>query len=395
MCDKIPNYRLTVLKLCPNLTKLDDKDVTERERRDAQQVELPFYSSSSPPESPLDNSTSYYYGHHNGYGSPTTNSNSNPSLSSSSPTSSSGEDSTSNMILRGLQPPKKPKNQQRPIRAFSPPPERLKNEDHLGMGGVVVSLPHLTPDGHLKHYLGANGVTEVGAGNVNGMEGYHFINNHNTVKPARVRSSKEYRQQQQHIDTRFANVNSGHLNNNVVVRDHLEVGKGFEVVHSPVQLRDGRIKHEFAVGVIGDEYECHQGKFGLPNEHLVGAGANVMAVGDGGDGNMRVGRRSEKGDGVSGNDLGSMSFPVMEVGDQSPASSSPSSYSASGGANTQSSSISGSGIGQMNSEYLQKARLAAMESQMSAKSVEKDVDGWNAFLTEGNMTVRKVSSELL
>ncbi|KAJ3011308.1 UNVERIFIED_CONTAM: hypothetical protein HDU68_001755, partial [Siphonaria sp. JEL0065] len=34
-CDKIPNYRLSMIRLFPNLQKLDDKEVTDRERRDA------------------------------------------------------------------------------------------------------------------------------------------------------------------------------------------------------------------------------------------------------------------------------------------------------------------------------------------------------------------------
>ncbi|KAI8618824.1 hypothetical protein BC830DRAFT_887003 [Chytriomyces sp. MP71] len=35
MCSKIPNYRLTLILLFPNLSKLDDKEITDRERRDA------------------------------------------------------------------------------------------------------------------------------------------------------------------------------------------------------------------------------------------------------------------------------------------------------------------------------------------------------------------------
>ncbi|KAJ3098220.1 hypothetical protein HK100_005145, partial [Physocladia obscura] len=54
ICEKIPNYRVNMIRLFPKLSKLDDKEITDRERRDAAKLS----QNSSPTSSSMPSSNS-------------------------------------------------------------------------------------------------------------------------------------------------------------------------------------------------------------------------------------------------------------------------------------------------------------------------------------------------
>ncbi|KAJ3412782.1 hypothetical protein HDV05_000249 [Chytridiales sp. JEL 0842] len=344
VCQLIPNYRLNLLRICPNLQKLDDQDVTDHERMQALQlsnIQLPPSPTSNDnqnfkkdqTEPPLLHSSSYHY------------STSPPSSSSSgSPTSlSPTSEQTSNQVLRGVPtvPNTSPRRQKKTPFRLNPASasylqEKPRFEDHLGVGTVVMSVPHVQPNGYIPHFL----TSPTGIPDDDEWMGG-------------VASKEKFKGR----------------------RDHLEVGRGVDVVRGKVRTPEPRIRHEFGVGVVGDEYSVHQGAFGGKDEHLVGAGMGVEV-------------REERGRGrranvmLSGGDDGM--FPVMEV------NKSEQKMNMKGQGYTSTRKDIANDQGSYGTEHLQKVKVS-----LGVTGVGVDRNQMPAFLSngEGDQTARKVESK--